>query len=650
MDLLQDEMAESSRELRKAAARRIAAVGVSIGPDSVRDEMIPFLAGKIDDDDEILLIVAQQLGECGAKVFHNGEGALCLLQPLEALAAVEETVVRDAAVAATCKVIDGLPDGAAQNAPTELVMRLATGDWFTKKVSACGMVASAYSRSSSEGKQELLDMYVTNLCVDDAPMVRRAAAKQLGAVASKVGTNQVLAKIMPAYEKLCIKDTDSVRILAMGQTSKLAALLEDDNSRKQTLLRIMDDCHKDRSWRVRAALAADLGPIASASGASFTTDALLTIATVLIGDPEPEVREIAMKQLSSLCKVVGANTFVERMLPEINTTRFSEEEEIKVQTAFAQAVMDLIPMLGSESDEKTDGGSDGVVGSEVAKNQLLPLITQALTRQLDEESEGFQHMMQAMINMKLKVFRRMDDLMTVLSPDGAQTFTDEVLLNVVGKCSFTEHYEDSNGGLVALYDKEQYNWRARQSTVSIVPKVVQTVSNHGASKGAAESLMSMNSKLFQQYITGLNDPISGVRNSCADAMGDVVEAVGTDWFKERVVPLLESHMGAQKIDLQAPRRQPDGSDGKYMRPVIGDDGDSENVVAVKWTEMPKGGFMRRQAVMRAMASVGKFTELEPVVVRFLERGLKDKVFNVQIVSLRSVMKLLPAIGASEALK
>lgn len=650
MDLLQDEMAETSRELRKIAARRISDVGVSIGADAVENEMIPFLAGKIDDDDEILLIVAEQLGECGAKVFNNSEKALVLLTPLEALAAVEETVVRDAAVMATCKVIDGLPDGAAQSAPTELVMRLATGDWFTKKVSACGMVASAYARSSAEGKQELLDMYVTTLCVDDAPMVRRAAAKQLGAVASKVGSNQVLAKIMPAYEKLCIKDTDSVRILAMGQTSKLAALLDDDNSRKQTLLRIIDDCHKDRSWRVRAALAADLGSIAEASGAAFTTDALLTIAIVLIGDPEPEVREIAIKQISNLCKVVGSATFIERMLPEMNATRFSEEEEIKVQTAFAQAIMDLIPMLGGAESDSKENEEGTVSGSEIAKEQLLPLITQALTRQLDEESEGFQHMMQAMINMKLKVFRRMDDLMTVLTPDGAKSFTDEVLLDVVGKCSVEEHYEDSNGGLVALYDKEQYNWRARQSTVHIVPKVVSTISNQGASKGAAESLMSMNSKLFQQYIAGMNDPIAGVRNACADAMGDVVEAVGTDWFKERVVPLLEVHMGAQKINLQQPRRQADGSDGKYMRPVIGDDGDSENVVAVQWTEMPKGGYQRRQAVMRSMGSVGKFTELEPVVVRFLERGLKDKVFNVQIVALRSVMKLLPAIGPSEVLK
>ena len=224
--------------------------------------------------------------------------------------------------------------------------------------------------------------------------------------------------------------------------------------------------------------------------------------------------------------------------------------------------------------------------------------------------------------------------------------------------------------------------------------------------------MSANSKLFTQYIAGMNDPISSVRHECADAMGDVVEAVGTDWFKERVVPLLESHMGVKKINLQPPRRQNDGSAGKYMRPVIGEDGDSENVVAVQWTEMPKGtffcglvvigcvcvwllclvvllvvlllpacpwngcpglsvciftnffflfhsfphsfpytgGYLRRQAVMRAMASVGKFTELEPVVVRFLERGLKDKVFNVQIVALRSVMKLLPAIGASDSLK
>jgi serine/threonine-protein phosphatase 2A regulatory subunit A len=179
MELLADELGESSRETRKTAARRIAAVGRTIGPDAVKEELIPFLVGKIDDDDEILLIVSEQLGECAAEVFNNGEGAVCLLEPLEQLAAVEETVVRDAAVEATCKVVDSLPDSAAQGPPTEMVLRLATGDWFTKKVSACGMVASAYGRATAEGKQELLDMYVTNLCVDDAPMVRRAAAKQL---------------------------------------------------------------------------------------------------------------------------------------------------------------------------------------------------------------------------------------------------------------------------------------------------------------------------------------------------------------------------------------------------------------------------------------------------------------------------------------
>ena len=210
----------------------------------------------------------------------------------------------------------------------------------------------------------------------------------------------------------------------MSQTSVLASLLEDDNSRKQTLLRIVDDCHKDRSWRVRAALATDLGPIAIASGASFTADSLLNITTVLLSDPEPEVREIAIKQLSTMCKVVGPTLFTERMIPELNATRFTEEEEIKVQTAFAQAIMELIPMLG---------GEEGTI--EVTKNQLMPLITEALTRQLDEESEGFQHMMQSMINMKLKVFRRMGDLMDVLEPEGAQSFTDDVLLSVVGQCA-----------------------------------------------------------------------------------------------------------------------------------------------------------------------------------------------------------------------
>jgi serine/threonine-protein phosphatase 2A regulatory subunit A len=639
VEQLSDDLADPSRENRKAAARRIGSVCAAIGADGVQRELVPFLEGKIDDDDEILLIMAEELGNC-VTVFSGSDGALCLLKPLEALCHVEETVVRDAAVVATCKVIAALPDAVASAQPTEMVMHLATGDWFTKKVSACGLLATAYGCASPEGQVELLDTYVTNLCADDAPMVRRAAAKQLGFVAAKVGISNVLAKILPAYEKLCIKDTDSVRVLAMSQTSALAKLLNHEQL-SQTLLRIIDDCHRDRSWRVRMALASDLGAIAQAGGKAFASASLVTIAVVLIGDPEPEVRESAIRQLVPICAVVGEEVFAKACLPEINQTRFAEEEEVKVQTAFAEMVMGLVPLISSD----------------VAQTQLLPLITDTLRRQLDEESESFQHMNQAMINMKLKVFRQMEALMKKLPSQPAKAFTQDVLLDVVKDCCITEHYEDSYGGLVALYDTQQFNWRARQSTVGVVPSVLSTVTasaegkGNGISAGAVGELISEGTALFTQFVAGLNDPVSAVRRAAAESVGGIVDLAGAEWFKAQLVPVLERHMGERKIELNPPRRQPNGNPGKYMRPAAGGDmDDNENVVPANWTTMPHGGYLRRIAVMHAMGSAGRHADLLPIVVRFLERGLSDPVINVNIAALKSVKRLLPDIGPSDSVK
>jgi hypothetical protein len=63
----------------------------NIGP---RSELIPFLTDTIYDEDEVLLALAEQLGTftplVGGQQFVH-----CLLPPLESLATVEETIVRD---------------------------------------------------------------------------------------------------------------------------------------------------------------------------------------------------------------------------------------------------------------------------------------------------------------------------------------------------------------------------------------------------------------------------------------------------------------------------------------------------------------------------------------------------------------------------
>jgi serine/threonine-protein phosphatase 2A regulatory subunit A len=60
-----------------------------------------------------------------------------------------------------------------------LLKRLSQGDWFTSRTSACALYATAYPRASPSAQSEMRKMF-SDLCHDDTPMVRRAAAKALG--------------------------------------------------------------------------------------------------------------------------------------------------------------------------------------------------------------------------------------------------------------------------------------------------------------------------------------------------------------------------------------------------------------------------------------------------------------------------------------
>lgn len=68
--------------------------------------------------------------------------------PLESLATVEETVVRDKAVESLRKVCEEHSPEHLETHFLPLVKRLAVGDWFTSRTSACGLFSVAYPRLS----------------------------------------------------------------------------------------------------------------------------------------------------------------------------------------------------------------------------------------------------------------------------------------------------------------------------------------------------------------------------------------------------------------------------------------------------------------------------------------------------------------------
>lgn len=90
-----DELRAEDVQMRLNAIHRISTIALALGPERARDELIPFLQDSVDDEDEVLLALAEELGRNFEEYIGGAEYAHLLLGPLENLCAVEETLVRD---------------------------------------------------------------------------------------------------------------------------------------------------------------------------------------------------------------------------------------------------------------------------------------------------------------------------------------------------------------------------------------------------------------------------------------------------------------------------------------------------------------------------------------------------------------------------
>ena len=138
------------------------------------------------------------------------------------MAPSEENTVREAASGSTKIVAANLPKDVFQGEYATMIADLATKEWFTARISAATLIASAYPRLTTAQQEDFL-RYFDALCRDDTPMVRRVASQHLGpmlvAVVNTNGRKSLSEKgivptiLMPLYEILASNEQpDSVRL------------------------------------------------------------------------------------------------------------------------------------------------------------------------------------------------------------------------------------------------------------------------------------------------------------------------------------------------------------------------------------------------------------------------------------------------------
>lgn len=187
--------------------------------------MVDYLESLIKtEDDEVLFAIAEELGQCWEYHFDK----TLFLGLLETLCKQEETEVRNQATRSMGVISGALSDAEMQSVFAPAVIRLATTDWFTGRVSSCALMAGAYSRSNAQ-KERLRKKFI-ELCQEDTPMIRRACAQKLGEFSTKLEKQHVIQEIMPIFRQLSQDDQDAIRVLCLESLILMAGSLSKEEN------------------------------------------------------------------------------------------------------------------------------------------------------------------------------------------------------------------------------------------------------------------------------------------------------------------------------------------------------------------------------------------------------------------------------------
>ena len=144
-----------------------------------------------------------------------------------------------------------------------IMQRLRQAEWFTARVSVCGLFAAAYPKASSEQQEQLRTLF-KELSRDETPMVRRAAATHIGTYAGALPAADVQTSLVPLLCVLLGDDQESVRKLALESAPPLVTALQGNDGGSAVLDACADTVLKDGSWRVRHGVTTQLPVLAAA--------------------------------------------------------------------------------------------------------------------------------------------------------------------------------------------------------------------------------------------------------------------------------------------------------------------------------------------------------------------------------------------------
>ena len=481
--MLIDQLKHDDTQMRINASKELVRVAKALGPDRTRSDLIPFLSESTDDEDDVLCVIADKLGDLVDYV-GGSQFAHILLGPLESLTTVEDAATRDMAVKSTEIVTSKMSDSDITEFFVPFLNKLVANDWFTSRISAAALMHIAYKRVQSPTTRNTIRQHFLRLCSDDTPMVRRVAAQYLSKhavipVAGKPGGDN--SEILHAFSQIASDDQDSVRILVIANCIELGKILPMD-VKVSHIFPVVRKIAADKSWRVRWSLASKMDEVAGCFS-STTPDHYLNEKEIinsvrelfenLLVDTEAEVRTAAASNFSAVCSLIDKAAVASRMLD--CASRLAQDSSEHVRGALGAVINDVAQIIGRHNTVEL----------------LLPILLILLRDTCPD--------------VRLNVISNLETINTVI---GIELLSQSLLPAIVNLA-------------------EDPNWRIRMSIMEQVPSL---------SKQLGQAFF--NEKLNYQCVSWLCDSVYAVRRAAATNVQNLTALWGGAWALEHAIPQL----------------------------------------------------------------------------------------------------------------
>jgi len=475
---------------------------------------------------------------------------------LEYLCGIEETVVRDAAVASINNLLSILviknsnpPLNGEEDMAltiTNTVKRLASSDWFPSKVCAAGIIPAIYTslttlysynptnypphaaaannnnttannNSTIPSKQRLVRQHMHTLSSDDNPLVRRSCAKHLKGLIEAVishddqhpmnkGKNKQQQQqqqqtqededvllLMTMYRSLIMDESDTVRLLAVQATSAMARhVINNAKSNKN----INEICQFVRACTTDASWR-----VRDSCGKCFGE-----IITALHIIPAMKVPGEA----------IGSNSNNTSYLCTLYSQLLSDHEaEVRASAVGCLSQVTRVAVISNNNGNSNSYVPIATIIPKLADDSILE-VRRNLAREIMDIAPSLSH------DFVLKTYR--STLETLLTDE-----YPEVQLAIMTDLPHLASLLPSTPTLVSslLSMTNSSNWRVRLNCVLMLSSLCEYL---------GDSFYLEN--LANPFFNFLMDPVAEVRSSCIVTARELSKVCGMSWCHEHLLPNL----------------------------------------------------------------------------------------------------------------